>query len=418
MRAQKGAWESLLFVFIGCGLTGDVLATALFSENFETGAPEWVLESPWAITSEDAHGGVYSLTDSPGSLYEKGVEKRATFQVSLLGCTRPVLSFWHKYNLEQDRDYGYVDVFTDGNYTQRTLFQVTGDSASEWTKEEIDLSVYANKEIRLRFRICTNRFIYQRDGWHIDDVEVSEDGATTLFPFFDDMETSASSSNWIASSWRRTATDGHDSAHCSAADVGAGAECYIELVLRGTLDLSEVASAQLSFWHHKVHRIGYVYVSADGGRTWAQAYLASLQDNWTDWRKTEVDLSSCAGKSDVLVKFVLRGWLIEFLTGSAGRGANMSRSVPAGPGYYWYIDDVQITGELVGPPKLAISVPGGAVTLSWAPFGTGSYTIEWSDDLRAWTPEVGMPISETTWAVGWIETYPKWRFWRVSSPAR
>jgi len=66
--------------------------------------------------------------------------------------------------------------------------------------------------------------------------------------------------------------------------------------------------------------------------------------------------------------------------------------------------------------KLSISAPGGAVTLSWTPFGTESYTIEWSDDLKAWTPEIGMPITETTWAVGWIETFPRWRFWRVSAP--
>jgi len=82
------------------------------------------------------------------------------------------------------------------------------------------------------------------------------------------------------------------------------------------------------------------------------------------------------------------------------------------------LSEFLISGLDIGPPVLTISIVGGAVTLSWKPFGTGSYTIEWSDDLRAWTPEVGMPITETTWPVGWIETFPKWRFWRVSSPQR
>jgi len=80
------------------------------------------------------------------------------------------------------------------------------------------------------------------------------------------------------------------------------------------------------------------------------------------------------------------------------------------------VDNFSLNTKPPPDQKISISVPGGAVTLTWTPFGSGSYTIEWSDDLKAWTPEVGMPISETTWPVGWIETYPKWQFWRVSAP--
>ncbi len=82
----------------------------------------------------------------------------------------------------------------------------------------------------------------------------------------------------------------------------------------------------------------------------------------------------------------------------------------------WYLDDIEITGEFTGPPELQISVAAGAATLSWTPFGTGSYTVEWSEDLKAWTLETGMPITNTLWPAGPLDAYGRLRFWRVSSP--
>ncbi len=359
-----------------------------FADDMESG-DTWGNDLPWGLTDVISHSGAYSWTDSPGKPYDNNMDRSLTTVVNLSGSNRPLLSFWHRYNLEKDKDYGYFEVSTDEGATWNSLFFVTGYSGAKWFKEEIDLSPYTGSRIRLRFRIITDAS-GKYDGWYVDDVELFENNATTTIPFLDGAETSASDSKWVPSSWRRIPTDGHDSAQCWARE--GPAQCSPELVLRGTLDFRAVSKPRLSFWHHKTYGgNGQVSVSSDGGHTWNTVYTADSWSGWTEWRKVDVDLSAYEGRSNLAAKFVM-------------------------PGANWYIDDVEIAGEIIRPPAALISVEGGIVTLSWAPFGdTGSYTIEWSEDLNAWTPELGMPISETTWAVGWIETYPKWRFWRVSA---
>jgi hypothetical protein len=173
---------SVVTIFF-CG--AHVFSTTFFSEDFESGAPDWTLDSPWALTTDQVHGGANSLTDSPGGAYENSVDKKATVPVNLSGSNRPLLSFWHRYNLEEGKDYGYVEVSKDGGANWQCLLFVTGNSAAKWFKAEIDLSPYANKEIRLRFRIVTDGSgVF--DGWYIDDVVVSENEAITAFPFSDD----------------------------------------------------------------------------------------------------------------------------------------------------------------------------------------------------------------------------------------
>jgi len=332
---------------------------------------------------------MYSLTDAPGALYGNNVDKKATVPMNLVGSNRPLLSFWHRYNLEDKKDYGYVEVSKDSGATWSCLFYTTGNSAEQWFKEEIDLSPFANKQVQVRFRIKTDGS-GQREGWYVDDVEVSENITTTALPFLDDAETSSSDDNWIASSWQRIATDGHDSAHCwSRPAFTARSDLSTALVLRGRIDLSAVVNPQLSFSHHK-SGTGDVYISPDGGHTWTRIYHNT--STWTDWRKTDVDLSTHAGLSNVALKFTMAA------------------------GQLWNIDDVEVTGESVSRPTLTAYVEAGAAKLSWTPFGTGSYTVQWSEDLNVWTAEPGMPITGTVFSIGEIPALPTRRFYRVSSP--
>ncbi len=264
MKIYLCALRSLLSVvtIFCCG--GHVFGTTFFSEDFESGAPDWTLDSPWALTTNQVHGGANSLTDSPVGAYENSVDKKATVPISLLGGNRPLLSFWQRYNLEEGKDYGYVEVSQDSGATWGCLFFVTGNSGINWFQAQIDLSPYANKEIRLRFRIVTDGSgVFA--GWYIDDVEVSENEATTGFPFSDDAETSASNDKWIASSWERIATDGHNSLHCWFRPAMGRSDISTGLVLRGTMDFGVATNPQLSFWHHKPGYYGYVYISIDGG---------------------------------------------------------------------------------------------------------------------------------------------------------
>ena len=130
MRSRKSVMGSVFFVLIILCMARQVLGAASFAEDFESSAPDWVLESPWAVTDEDAHGGTYCLTDSPGVDYENGINKGATVELNLSGSSRPLLSFWHRYSFQQDKDYGYIAVSTNDGATWESRFVVTGDAAA------------------------------------------------------------------------------------------------------------------------------------------------------------------------------------------------------------------------------------------------------------------------------------------------
>ena len=87
-----------------------------FSDNVEEQADtvKWAWASPWGRTNEKAHSGQFSWTDSPGSGYEPNTNTALSMFANLSGSNSPVLLFWHIYNLEDNLDFGYVEVSTDG----------------------------------------------------------------------------------------------------------------------------------------------------------------------------------------------------------------------------------------------------------------------------------------------------------------
>jgi immune inhibitor A len=122
-------------------------------------------------------------------------------------------SLW--YDLEQDYDYGYVEVSTDGGatwYAQRTAHTTTtnpnganigdgytGSSCSPsskaencWVPETLDLSPYAGKQILVRFEQVTDDEV-NKQGIAVAHVQVPEIG------FHGDT----TASGWKAAGWLR-----------------------------------------------------------------------------------------------------------------------------------------------------------------------------------------------------------------------
>ncbi len=141
-----------------------------------------------------------------------------TFSIPADGAT---LKFWSNYDIEENWDYGYVEVHdltTDEWYTLPGINTVstlpnpqdnpncppefeptaylaagrwnafTGDSGG-WYQKEMALSDFAGHDIELYFTYWTDPYTLGR-GWYIDDVEIPELG------FFDDVEGGAN--GWIA----------------------------------------------------------------------------------------------------------------------------------------------------------------------------------------------------------------------------
>ncbi|WP_082098708.1 immune inhibitor A domain-containing protein [Demequina iriomotensis] len=123
------------------------------------------------------------------------------------------LWMWNDYVIEQDWDYGFVEVSTDGGATWSELkvyaedgtevttsdaygdpngnmatfggkrYGLTGDSGG-WVHEYVDLTPYAGTTVQLRLRQATDAAYLDR-GWFADDFALVADGATV---WSDDVE--------------------------------------------------------------------------------------------------------------------------------------------------------------------------------------------------------------------------------------
>ncbi|MEQ6378205.1 immune inhibitor A [Bacillaceae bacterium S4-13-56] len=110
-------------------------------------------------------------------------------ELDLTGETNPVLSFETKYLIEEQWDFGAVQVSTDNGETwvslenentrsdvvedghpnvKANLPGFTGDSGG-WTTESFDLSEYAGQEILLGFRYMTD-WAYNDPGWYLSNL--------------------------------------------------------------------------------------------------------------------------------------------------------------------------------------------------------------------------------------------------------
>ena len=118
------------------------------------------------------------------------LDSRLTRTVDLSKATRPSLSFWTWYEIEDGFDYGYVAVSTDNGQHWATLpapattrddpngtnlgngFTAnSGGEKSTWIRQEVDLSAFAGKQIMLRFQYVTDGGL-SLHGFAIDDIEI------------------------------------------------------------------------------------------------------------------------------------------------------------------------------------------------------------------------------------------------------
>lgn len=159
---------------------------ALLADDGENGAGGWTAQSPWALTEASAHSPTHSWTDSPGGNYVNGANTSLTSPVlDLTGRTGIELAFWHHYDLEATWDFGRVEVSTNGgtSWTQKTQF--TGVQTS-WQPVRLALPELANAaQARVRFRL-TSDTSEVRDGWYVDDIELT--AAPLGLPFADGFE--------------------------------------------------------------------------------------------------------------------------------------------------------------------------------------------------------------------------------------
>jgi hypothetical protein len=146
--------------------------TTVFRDDAESGAGSWQASGGWAITTSDAYSGSRSWTDSPSGDYISGADARLLSPaISLSGVARPVLRFWHRFDLERTFDFGRVFVTSDNGATFTQVAQFTGTQS--WRETSIDLDAWAGQSsIRLLFQLVSDE-LFVRDGWYLDDITVT-----------------------------------------------------------------------------------------------------------------------------------------------------------------------------------------------------------------------------------------------------
>jgi hypothetical protein len=167
--------------------------TILLADDVEGPDPGWTAQAPWAITTEASNSPTHSWTDSPGGNYAANADTSLTSPIlDLTGLAGTRLAFRHIYDFEPGFDGGAVEVSTDGAAWTRLRTFSAQDQTATWELVELDLPMLDGAaQARIRFRLTADGGL-QRDGWHVDDIEISAGPATLLFADgFESADTSA-----------------------------------------------------------------------------------------------------------------------------------------------------------------------------------------------------------------------------------
>jgi len=147
------------------------------------------------------------------------------------GVTEAYLNFTTKYWIEEDWDYGYVEVSNDSGMTWFVLDEYTGNTSGNWTNISLHLlpgttklyspytdfefdmpTTFFTENMHFRFRFYSDTYTEEK-GWYIDNVNLTVYNGTdwnTLF--FDDMESGDANwyhmMNWYGCHWHEEDTFG------------------------------------------------------------------------------------------------------------------------------------------------------------------------------------------------------------------
>lgn len=148
-----------------------------------------------------AHNGDYAWWSNRGD--DSNMSLTHAFDLS--ETSEATLEFWVWYDIEEDWDYAYVEVSTDGGHSWQILqtpsgtdsnpngssfgWAYTGHSgnggAPEWVMEQVDLSEYVGQEVLVRFEYITDDAV-NKPGLLLDGVSIPEIGYSVDFEVDDD----------------------------------------------------------------------------------------------------------------------------------------------------------------------------------------------------------------------------------------
>ncbi|NES13285.1 MULTISPECIES: immune inhibitor A domain-containing protein [Micromonospora] len=129
-----------------------------------------------------------------------------TRTLDLTGATSASITAKAQWDIEEDYDFLYAEVSTDGGATWAALHNslidagetgVDGSTSGNWVDLTYDLSAYAGKSVTFRYRYATDGGVHLA-GPFLDNISLTKNGTIA---WTDDAETLAA--EWTAKGWTR-----------------------------------------------------------------------------------------------------------------------------------------------------------------------------------------------------------------------
>ena len=150
-------------------------------EGFESGLNYWTADSiGWTIDGWESHSGKFCISSFPGDSYEDNIEinLRSKFGLRRKYLKNAVISIWTKYELEEDKDFGFVEISLDNGTSWEFLENPFTGTQDNWIKKSFELGTYylENEDtLTLRFRLQTDSTQTRpMAGWYIDDISIKQ----------------------------------------------------------------------------------------------------------------------------------------------------------------------------------------------------------------------------------------------------
>jgi len=151
-----------------------------FNDDYESGAMYWSFEGTWGLTTSQSYSPTHSLTESPTGNYANNLDISTKFySFSLESAEAAEVSFWTKYSMEEDYDYMYLMISTNG--TDWTTLETFNGTLNTWTQKTYSLEAYLLEPfVQIRFRFTSDQSVTE-NGMFIDDFELFVDEFGTGF---------------------------------------------------------------------------------------------------------------------------------------------------------------------------------------------------------------------------------------------
>ena len=149
-----------------------VLGPSGLIDDMEGEITTWKSGELWHRTDRESHSPVtawYAGEDSAGGYPDQVDASLTSEEILLLSGSR--LSFWHRYDLDEDEDFGAVEIQDDTVWS--SLHDPFTGSSDGWVRECFDLSDRpSGSAVRIRFRLISDEG-GSGEGWYLDDITLA-----------------------------------------------------------------------------------------------------------------------------------------------------------------------------------------------------------------------------------------------------